>query len=504
MSIMMKRQLDAAEKEKILERFGRVCYANGHKIPDGDEVHFDHIKAYSTGGATELDNIAPMCREHNLKKGQLPLEDYRTKLRIEEFFKVGNRLTLKDLLKHLKDKNEIESYGERVAVTQLENGKVKIENASFSQEFELQECPLTKWKYFYAILPVSVLDSDDDDESKLGLQPRFLIFDKVFEMFRHFQHFPVLQPSIGRICDNKILLFDGQHKAAALLWTGRKHFECKIYLSPEIDRLNQANISAHDKFAQTRFFSSVMVLKLGAQFGKDFEDYKNLEQDTAKSEVGFLEYLGKKDIAITKGEINTKFRSYLYNSILENPDNKWTPLVSISNRSSKEQPITLDMLTKSIFSNFLCTEPLSDNILTDAYKREIESNNVVRLMNIMFDQSLYSWNNDTTPNDSTQIKLKRLYASKSIMAWTELFKDAICAKLDVLDSDEKAKIFYREISDADFEKIKSIFSRLVNWQMWNSPKDSDIDTVIAGNKKTIKDWLKNKGLTVGFLVGASE
>jgi hypothetical protein len=189
---------------------------------------------------------------------------------------------------------------------------------------------------------------------------------------------------------------------------------------------------------------------------------------------------------------------------LENADNKWAPLVSISNRSSKEQPITLDMLTKSIFSNFVCTEPLSDNILTDVYKREIESNNVVRLMNIMFDQSLCSWNNDTTPNDSTQIKLKRLYASKSIMSWTELFKDAICAKLDVLDSDEKAKIFYREISNADFDKIKSIFSRLVNWQMWNSPRNSEIDTVIAGNKKTIKDWLKNKGLTVGFLVGASE
>jgi hypothetical protein len=503
MAIMMKRQLNDAEKDEILQRFGKICYATGHKIPDGEEFHFDHIKAYSTGGITELNNIAPMCKEHNLAKGALPLEDFRTKLRIAKFFEIGNRLTLKDLLKYLKQNNEIKSFGEKVALT-YEGNKIKLENHSFSETFELQECPLTKWNYFYCILPVDILDSDDDEGGNIGLQPRFLIFDKVFEMFRHFQHYPVLQPSIGRISEGRILLFDGQHKAAALLWTGRKYFECKIYINPEIDRLNQANISAHDKFAQTRFYSSVMVLKLGAQFGKDFEEYKNNEQDTAKSEVGFLEYLGKKDLAVTRGEINEKFRSYLYKSILENDENKWKPFVSISNRSSKEQPITLDMLSKSIFLNFLCTEPLTDNILTDSYKRDVESNNVIKLMNIMFDQSLSSWNSDASANDMNQIKLKRIYGSKSIMAWTELLKDAVCAKLDILDSDEKAKIYYREISEFDFSKIGNILSRLYNWQFWTSPKNSEIDTIIAGNKKNIKTWFRTKSLTVGYLLGASE
>jgi len=503
MAIMMKRQLNPAEKEEILKRFGRVCYATGHIIPDGEEIHFDHIRAYSTGGPTELNNIAPMCKEHNLAKGALPLEDFRTKLRIAKFFEIGNRLTLKDLLKYLKENNEIKTYGEKVAFTFLEN-KVKLENHSFSQTFEVQECPLTKWKYFYCILPVEVLDSDDDDGEKIGLQPRFLIFDKVFQMFRHFQHYPVLQPSIGRISNGSILLFDGQHKAAALLWTGRKEFECKIYIDPEIDKLNQANISAHDTFAQTRFFSSIMVLKLGAQFGKDFEEYKNNDQGAIKSEIGFLEYLSKKDLAITRGEINEKFRSYLYKSILENNENKWKSLVSISNRSSKEQPITLDMLTKSIFANFLCTEPLSDNILTESYKRDVESSNVIKLMNIMFDQGLSSWNFDASKNDTSQNKLKRIYASKSIMAWTELLKDAVCTKLEIFDSDEKAKIFYREIPEQHFDKISDILSRLYNWQMWSVPKDSEIDTIIAGNKKTIKEWFKNKGLRVEYLLGYSE
>ena len=406
-------------------------------------------------------------------------------------------------MKYLKNQNDISSFGEAIAIKRNDE-KIIIENANFSEEFKIETCPLTVWKYFYGKLPVDILDSDDDNEHSQGLQPRYLIFDKVFQMFRHFQHYPVLQPSIGRIDGNKIVLFDGQHKAASLLWTGRRDFECKIYINPNLEILNQANISAHDKFAQTRFFSSIMVLKLGAQFGKDFEDYKNTENGQEKTEQGFIEYISTKDLVQTKAEIKNKFRSYLYNSILENDENKWKPLVSTGNRGSKEQPITLDMLTKSIFAHFLYTEPLQDNILSEKYKRDVESENIVRLMNLLFEKTLINWNPSASQNDTEQIKLSRMFSSKSIMAWSELFKDAISAKLEIYDTDEKSKVFYRQLEDSDFEKIDQIIIRLVNWQMWDSPKDSEIDKMISNNKSTLKQWLKDKGLSTGYLMGASE
>lgn len=499
----MKRQLNDEEKRTILNQHGRICYATGHPIPEGEKIHFDHIKAYVNNGPTDLNNIAPMCEKHNLQKGQLPLEDFRIKLRIEDFFNQGQRLTLKDLLKYLKEKKDIESFGEAVSIKEFE-GKIILENASFKEEFKVETCPLTGWKYFYCKLPVNVLDSDDDNEHSQGLQPRYLISEKVFQMFRHFQNFPVLQPSIGRIEKGKILLFDGQHKVAALLWTGRKDFECKIYINPDLEKLNQANISAHDKFAQTRFFSSIMVLKLGAQFGKDFDDYKNNESILQKTEQGFLEYISNKDVAQTKGEIKEKFRSYLYNSILEDENNKWRPLVSTSNRGSKEQPITLDVLKKSIFANFLYTEPLTDNILSDNYKRDVEAENVIKLMNLLFDQTLQNWNSSASPNDMNQLKLTRLFSSKSIMAWSDIFKDAISAKLEINDTEERAMFFYRYLNDSDLKKINDIIIRLVSWKMWNSPKNSDIDNMISTNKATLKKWFKENNLTTGYLMGASE
>ena len=499
----MKRQLNDEEKRTILNQHGRICYATGHPIPEGEKIHFDHIKAYVNNGPTDLNNITPMCEKHNLQKGQLPLEDFRIKLRIEDFFNQGQRLTLKDLLKYLKEKKDIESFGEAVSIKEFE-GKIILENASFKEEFKVETCPLTGWKYFYCKLPVNVLDSDDDNEHSQGLQPRYLISEKVFQMFRHFQNFPVLQPSIGRIEKGKILLFDGQHKVAALLWTGRKDFECKIYINPDLEKLNQANISAHDKFAQTRFFSSIMVLKLGAQFGKDFDDYKNNESILQKTEQGFLEYISNKDVAQTKGEIKEKFRSYLYNSILEDENNKWRPLVSTSNRGSKEQPITLDVLKKSIFANFLYTEPLTDNILSDNYKRDVEAENVIKLMNLLFDQTLQNWNSSASPNDMNQLKLTRLFSSKSIMAWSDIFKDAISAKLEINDTEERAMVFYRYLNDSDLKKINDIIIRLVSWKMWNSPKNSDIDNMISTNKATLKKWFKENNLTTGYLMGASE
>jgi 5-methylcytosine-specific restriction endonuclease McrA len=95
MAITLKRQLNDEEKQIILDRHGKVCFATGHSIPDGDKIHFDHIKAYTLGGSSEIDNIAPMCEHHNKAKGTLPLEDYRIKLRLEKFFAIGSRLTLR-------------------------------------------------------------------------------------------------------------------------------------------------------------------------------------------------------------------------------------------------------------------------------------------------------------------------------------------------------------------------------------------------------------------------
>ncbi|MFC1452080.1 HNH endonuclease signature motif containing protein [Verrucomicrobiota bacterium] len=503
MAITLKRQLTSDEKDHILAQHGRRCWATGMDIPEDQPIHFDHIRAFSREGESELANIAPMSAECNRMKGTLALEDYRVKLRLQKFFAGGDRLTLGDLLRHLHAEDDIDGFGADVNVTEAD-GRVHVRWIGADHSYEAYTCPATGWKYFYATLPIAVLDSDDDRDAEVGLQPRYLIFDKVFDMFRHFQRHPVLQPSIGRVLSNKVRLFDGQHKIAGLLWAGRRDFECKVYLNPDIRLLNQTNIQAHDKFAQTRFFSSIMVMKLGTQFGADFEEYKNQEDGEPKSENGFMQWLERREGGITKGELRKRFQSYLYNAVIEHDDNRMTPFISASNRSSDEKPITIDQLGKSLFSNFLYRWPMDDNMTTDDYKRDAEAANMVALMNMFHDLALHAWNPKVGPHDETQRRLGRLFRSKAAMAWSEILKDAACGKLDLLDRDDRQTPLYRELDEEQMQRLGQVVSRLVSWKWWAAPANDEIDRVLSDNKSAVKDWLKSKGLTPGYLMGASE
>jgi hypothetical protein len=312
-----------------------------------------------------------------------------------------------------------------------------------------------------------------------------------------------LQPSMGRVNQNRVLLFDGQHKVAALLWNGRRDFECKIYLNPDIKLLNDTNILAHDKFSQTRFYASIMVLKLGTEFGVDFERYKNLEDGLPKSEAGFIKFLDREQ-ALTKADRNKRFRSYLYNSVLQHKDNKAAAFVSTGNRSTDEKPITIDMLSKSLFACFLYGEPVEDNMTTDAYKRDDEIENNVALMNMLYDLALSGWNAKAGPNDGNQRRLTRLFRSKSIMSWAELVRDAVCGRLDLQDAEDRARPFYRSLTPDQINSIRKVVERLVNSKVWAAPAGDEVDGVLADNKSRVKEWLKGHGLSTGYLMGAAE
>ena len=112
-----------------------------------------------------------MCAQHNRDKGVLSLFDFRVKLRLQEFFQGGDRLTLKHLLEYMQTKGEIQHFGQPIVVCQ--NGDtVTIESPHKKWTCDLYTCPTTGWRYFYGMLPVGVIDSDDDQDQSIGLQPR--------------------------------------------------------------------------------------------------------------------------------------------------------------------------------------------------------------------------------------------------------------------------------------------------------------------------------------------
>lgn len=162
------------------------------------------------------------------------------------------------------------------------------------------------------------------------------------------------------------------------------------------------------------------------------------------------------------------------------------------------------MLSKSLFACFLNTDPVWDNMATDAYKRDEEIKNTVHLMNFFYDLAVHSWSKIPMPGNLEQLKLSRIFGSKSIMAWSEIMKDAVCAKLDLVDEEDRQKPFYRELSDEQLAKIKKVIERLISWTFWSAPTGSEIDTNLAANKTVLKEWFRKNGLTSGYLMGAPQ
>lgn len=57
-------------KVQVLMRDGNKCRLCGITVT-GDNIHFDHIKPWSKGGETVLENLQVLCAVHNLAKGNL-------------------------------------------------------------------------------------------------------------------------------------------------------------------------------------------------------------------------------------------------------------------------------------------------------------------------------------------------------------------------------------------------------------------------------------------------
>ena len=65
-----KRNPSERLKVQVLMRDGNKCRLCGITVT-GENIHFDHILAWSKGGETVLENIQVLCALHNLAKGNL-------------------------------------------------------------------------------------------------------------------------------------------------------------------------------------------------------------------------------------------------------------------------------------------------------------------------------------------------------------------------------------------------------------------------------------------------
>jgi hypothetical protein len=486
---MERRQLTEEEKEIVLKKHGKICFVTGHPIDNDKDIEFHHIKSYTLGGPTTIDNIAPVCKEHHKRIGTLSLLEFRDKLELESFFDSAEPKKLDDVLVA-----KVKTYGQKI------NYKINSDNSEIvitffdgrTATFPLYTCPATNCKFFYALIPATNIKND------IELQPRPLDPKRMWELYYHLRNNTVLAASVCRLVNNQILLFDGQHKAAAQIWLGRKYIECKVYIEPDARKLKETNLAAHETLRQMPFYSRILMKKYSDVFHQDWDEY--LELPGEKSEEGFVNFLvdskGQK-----KAEAIKKIRYALINDIIESqdPKNKITEFIAEKNRARKN-PLTLSLLGKTFFKEFLMQPPLNVEFESSDDFRKQEKLNIINLLNIIAEETLIGrW--DPASGNAAHKKAERIYLSGAIRAWTPLLKDVIAQVLRLFDREEKEKIFFREIEKDDFERIRERVRRLFSHKIWIDP-NPDIDRTLKINEPQItKEFLKKYGLDVGWVLG---
>ena len=481
-----RRQLSDAEKTEILNRYGMRCFIDGHPIESEDDLEFDHIVPVAAGGTTTLENIAPVCRKHNRRKRTMSLSEYRDYLNLSSFFDDGSAKYLDDIIlakgHRFGQLLQYEINSDEESVTLYFDGGKKT--------FSLYTCPVTGWQYFYALIPVQYLKNDGD------LQPRALRQQSMWGLYRHFQRNTQLAPSICRLDEGTLLLFDGQHKAAAQIWAGRKAVECKVYIRPAAKLIKETNLEAHQSYRQMSFYSYELMKKYADICGEDWNEYAVLEG--RKSESGFVEFLvsvKKMSAAKAKGEVARA----IHWRILNDPTNKLGDFISEKTRA-RRQPLTYYRIEKTIFRHLLSPIPSAVEFQSDEDLRDTEERNLIRLMSIIAEEGLIDhWNPERA--DAVHQRTERIFSAGAIRAWVRILRDVLNAYLQLYlkGPEEVHRVLYRELTDEQFAWIRKFVRQIFAHAVWDAPDTSDQDIskrLTKDDDTTAMSLLKERGLVV--------
>jgi hypothetical protein len=293
------------------------------------------------------------------------------------------------------------------------------------------------------------------------------------------------------------LVFDGQHKAAAKIWAGLETIEAKIYIEPDVVKLMRANLVAHDKLKQLRFYSSILADKMAQLRDGNWQRY--VETADTKSEKGFCTFIKyAEDKSDEKPD--KQIEAFLMTSILKDEENIFSQFIAPENKTGKQYAISWDSMKKYYFRYFLVKPPLHVEIDSKEDYRNQEIMNNIKLLNILAKEILENKWNPSEANEAHK-KAERIFRPGAIMAWFPMLRDVIYNKLDLVNPEEAKEIFFRNVPEDKWALIEKFVKRMFGHQIWVE-KDSNID-VVFGNKnlEITKELFVKKGFITQWILG---
>ena len=315
---------------------------------------------------------------------------------------------------------------------------------------------------------------------------------------------PQLHISLARIDDNKIKIFDGQHKAVAQIMLGTKALLVRVFINTDVDRMIETNTTAGSKLKQIAFDKSIVRQLHDTLYTERIKKYQadhGLSEDNFTfSEANLVEHF--------KGE-RGNIRTYIINSqknlITKNPTNKLQSYINFEGRGS-ELPLSYSTFEKTLLSRFInpktiLTKPIDYRADEGLNPRVLEKEQLVQLCNILAEELLIGKYNteigtyrienkiiDGKDKDITDNHLAayRIFKEEIMYNWVQyidrLIKNFFSLTGELYDENN---LFQIKFPEQLWTNIRSFVRNLGNLPLW---KDRSMASTVFGGKQVYDYW----------------
>jgi hypothetical protein len=420
----------------------------------------DHIVALAEGGSNDLSNFAPAHTQCNLRKGVKPLLVARNEHRVEKNFN-------EDFAGLLPPHDPAE------VIIDEGHGIVRFNG----QTLPLYRCSNTDALYFYHLIPTKHIEKDAD------VQPRPLDKQKIIALGRHLQTNFQLTSAVCRLVGGRLLLFDGQHKAAAqILWNGAEAIDCKVVVAERamVDRVIE---HAHGPLRQMQFKSSELGKKLRAQYRQHIDNWRAGHPGEEPSERAIL----KDQLGHTQPQMRNDIARYIAESVKERTDLG----VYISAKRRSECPMT-DKMFEELLKRFVRVDPLEVPMESDQDFRQEELDNLLFLLGRIRQESLEHWPADGRARTAEQELSKNLWREAPKETWQYLLEESL--HLLLRKASDEAVCYDNHIwTEEEKRMVAKAVQAVFHHNAWKNPVAKEL--FATKRPAELRDKLADLGLT---------
>jgi hypothetical protein len=375
----------------IQKAAGRCFLCNGELDSVTQEIEADHDNPVSNGGKSTIQNLNLAHLECNRFKRANPSVQVKKFLPLKKFIEenpeanyelVGN-IFFNIHPNEVAISKQNNSISFRVGTNEIKNIPVYTEPVP-SRNKNIEYC--------FVQLPISWIFND-------VVQPRPIKTSHVFSLFQDLHMNPLHEPVGARLENiqidgsNKILMFDGQHKAVAkvLIEANDKNYnltkiDLKLYLNLSQEEATHLVNSIQSKIIKLGLTKSEFAKKMGNEWQNAFMDYEKRCHDLKilPSENGFIndaapEMRKRRKEALIQARLS---------QLIEARDEGETELkiFSLTRTDDKLLELKETTLFTKLLQKLLTVNPLTADLDNDDSIRSTERQNIRAILDVIYEE----------------------------------------------------------------------------------------------------------------------